>query len=253
MQKKTLNDFFSKWWEFLLLAERLKTTTTTSQWPTLATSTCSRPTPRYSDHLFFFLRHHPRQCDPHCILIDDTMKIPFQRKLMQQKTLICYSLNVALWFFGHNATTAVGQVLLLLDNMSLWSLSWPPLLQEDLTGMDTGMKDYLTLNHPDLLDKLTPNYYDEIFVVPWATNRQFEKFNTLIQNDSMSSSWWPNWRINESNHFFGRREVEETHKDLLQSVGKTLRGEQWEHLNWKFKIIDNLNWKSVGKTLRGEH
>ena len=54
--------------------------------------------------------------------------------------------------------------------------------------MDTGMKDYLTLNHPDLLDKLTPNYYDEIFVVPWATNRQFEKFYTLIQNDSMSSS-----------------------------------------------------------------
>ena len=52
---------------------------------------------------------------------------------------------------------------------------------------------------------------------------------------------------------FGRREVEETHKDLLQSVGKTLRGEQWEHLNWKFKKIDNLNWKSVGKTLRGEH
>ena len=193
--KKTLNDFFSKWWEFLLLAERLKTTTTTSQWPTLATSTCSRPTPRYSDYLFF-LCHHSHQRDPHCILIDDTMKIPFQRKLMQQKTLICYSLNVALWFFGHNATTAVGQVLLLLDNMSLWSLSWSPLLQEDLTGMDTGMKDYLTLNHPDLLDKLTPNYYDEIFVVPWATNRQFEKFNTLIQNDSMSSSWWPNWRIN---------------------------------------------------------
>lgn len=99
----------------------------------------------------------------------DMLTTNTQRKLMQQKTLICYSLNVALWFFGHNATTAVGQ--------------------EDLTGMDTGMKDYLTLNHPDLLDKLTPNYYDEIFVVPWATNR----------------------------------EVEETHKDLLQSVGKTLR------------------------------
>ena len=36
----------------------------------------------------------------------------FQRKLMQQKTLICYSLNVALWFFGHNATTAMGQVVM---------------------------------------------------------------------------------------------------------------------------------------------
>jgi len=99
----------------------------------------------------------------------DMLTTNTQRKLMHQKTLICYSLNVALWFFGHNATTAMGQ--------------------EDSTGMDTGMKDYLTVNHPDLLDKLTPNYYDEIFVVPWATNR----------------------------------EVEETHKDLLQSVGKTLK------------------------------
>ena len=44
-------------------------------------------------------------------------------------------------------------------------------MQEDSTGMDTGMKDYLTVNHPELLDKLTPNSYDEIFVVPWATNR----------------------------------------------------------------------------------
>ena len=68
-----------------------------------------------------FLCHHPHQRDPHCILIDDTMKIPFQRKLMQQKTLICYSLNVALWFFGHNATTAVGQVFLLLDNIIMIS------------------------------------------------------------------------------------------------------------------------------------
>ena len=44
-------------------------------------------------------------------------------------------------------------------------------VQEESTGMDTGMKDYLTLNHPELLDKLTPNCYDEIFVVPWATSR----------------------------------------------------------------------------------
>ena len=44
-------------------------------------------------------------------------------------------------------------------------------MQEDSTGMDTGMKDYLTVNHPELLDKLTPNSYDEIFVVPWATSR----------------------------------------------------------------------------------
>jgi hypothetical protein len=99
----------------------------------------------------------------------DMLTTNTQRKLMQQKTLICYSLNVALWFFGHNSKTAMGQ--------------------EDSTGMDTGMKDYLTVNHPELLDKLTPNNYDEIFVVPWATSR----------------------------------EVEEAHKDLLESVGKTLK------------------------------
>ena len=101
---------------------------------------------------------------------------------MQQKTLICYSLNVALWFFGHNATTAMGQVVftihywcqliftILLSNVRYVT----PLdndVQEDSTGMDTGMKEYLTKNHPELLDKLTPNSYDEIFVVPWATSR----------------------------------------------------------------------------------
>ena len=232
--KKTLNDFFSKWWEFLLLAERLKTTTTTSQWPTLATSTCSRPTPRYSDYLFFFCV---------IILINVTLivywlmtlwKFHFRESWCSKRR---WSAIPWMWLFGSLATMQPLQWV--RYSSSLTTLSWSPLLQEDLTGMDTGMKDYLTLNHPDLLDKLTPNYYDEIFVVPWATNRQFEKFNTLIQNDSMSSSWWPNWRINENNHFFGRREVEETHKDLLQSVGKTLRGEQWEHLNWKFK----KNWQ----------
>jgi len=99
----------------------------------------------------------------------DLLTTNTQRKLMQQKTLICYSLNVALWFFGHNATTSKGQ--------------------ESSTGMDTGMTDYLTLHHPDLLDILPASTYDEIFVVPWATSR----------------------------------DVEEAHKSLLQDVGRTLR------------------------------
>ena len=44
-------------------------------------------------------------------------------------------------------------------------------MQESSTGMDTGMTDYLTLHHPDLLDILPASTYDEIFVVPWATSR----------------------------------------------------------------------------------
>ena len=49
--------------------------------------------------------------------------------------------------------------------------------------MDTGMKDYLTVNHPELLDKLTPNSYDEIFVVPWATSRSALTIHDLSVTD----------------------------------------------------------------------
>ena len=63
-------------------------------------------------------------------------------------------------------------------------------MQEDSTGMDTGMKDYLTVNHPELLDKLTPNSYDEIFVVPWATNRSASSIHdsTRVRNTTKDSS-----------------------------------------------------------------
>ena len=42
--------------------------------------------------------------------------LTFQRKLMQQKTLICYSLNVTLWFFGHNGTNALEQVVIAIHH-----------------------------------------------------------------------------------------------------------------------------------------
>jgi len=100
----------------------------------------------------------------------DKLSVGTQRKLMQRKTQICFSLNVAVYFFGHQATTAV---------------------QQDMeTGLDTGMGDFLRAHHPDLIDTLPPVAYDDIFIVPWATSRHVEK----------------------------------KHRDLLESVGKTLKG-----------------------------
>jgi len=58
------------------------------------------------------------------------------------------------------------------------------------TGLDTGMGDFLRAHHPDLIDTLPPVAYDDIFIVPWATSRHVEK----------------------------------KHRDLLESVGKTLKG-----------------------------
>ena len=100
----------SKWWVFLPRVERPKTTTTTSPWPTRPTSTCSQPTPRFV---------------PINIWSSGQIRFHFQRKLMQQKTLICYSLNVALWFFGHNATTAMGQVVITICVLYLFCFFIP--------------------------------------------------------------------------------------------------------------------------------
>ena len=65
-----------------------------------------------------------------------------------------------------------------------------PPWQDMETGLDTGMGDYLRAHHPDLIDTLPPVAYDDIFIVPWATSRHVEK----------------------------------KHRDLLESVGKTLKG-----------------------------
>ena len=40
----------------------------------------------------------------------DMLTVATQRKLMKTKTLVCFTLGLASFFFGHQATTSVGQV-----------------------------------------------------------------------------------------------------------------------------------------------
>ena len=69
---------------------------------------------------FDMLTTNTQVCTHQYLIIITKKTFHFQRKLMQQKTLICYSLNVALWFFGHNATTALGQVVITIHHRCLF-------------------------------------------------------------------------------------------------------------------------------------
>ena len=47
-----------------------------------------------------------------------------QNKLILKNMQLCFSLNGAYYFFGHNATTAIGQVRKEKEKYSLTILSW---------------------------------------------------------------------------------------------------------------------------------
>ena len=66
---------------------------------------------------------------------------------------MCASLNLALYFFGHYATTAIEQ--------------------ESRTGLITGLGDYI-LSHAPQASSMPPATYDDLFGGPWADNRQLE-------------------------------------------------------------------------------
>ena len=66
---------------------------------------------------------------------------------------MCASLNLALYFFGHSATTAMEQ--------------------ESRTGLITGLGDYI-LSHTPQASSMPPATYDDLFGGPWADNRQQE-------------------------------------------------------------------------------
>ena len=66
---------------------------------------------------------------------------------------MCASLNLALYFFGHSATTAIEQ--------------------ESRTGLITGLGDYI-LSHAPQASSMPPATYDDLFGGPWADNRQHE-------------------------------------------------------------------------------
>ena len=64
-----------------------------------------------------------------------------------------------------------------------------PLFQEAMTGMITGIEDFIRANAPVALD-MPPATYDEFFTAPWAKDREHEK----------------------------------KHRELTKSIGETLRG-----------------------------
>ena len=99
---------------------------------------------------------------------------------MRQNTHICAALNMALYFFGHNGTTAIEQ--------------------EAQTGLVTGLGDYI-LKHAPQAASMPPASYDDLFMGPWATNK----------------------------------ELEITHRELSKSIGESLRGNALSFMSTSWK------------------
>ena len=72
---------------------------------------------------------------------------------MRQNTHICSMLNLALYFFGHQGTTAIQQ--------------------EEQSGLVTGLGDYIHKYAP-LAVNMPPATYDHLFVGPWTCNGELE-------------------------------------------------------------------------------
>ena len=70
-----------------------------------------------------------------------------------KNTQMCYSLTMSYFFFGHRATTAVGQ--------------------EEETGILTGLGEFIRSQAPAALG-MPPAVYEDYYSSPWATNLQLE-------------------------------------------------------------------------------
>ena len=75
---------------------------------------------------------------------------------------MCYSLTMSYYFFGHEATTAVGQ--------------------EEQTGILTGLCDFIRANAPYALS-MPPAIYEDYYISPWATTTQLEDSHKSISKD----------------------------------------------------------------------
>eukprot|EP00092_Neocalanus_flemingeri_P012947 GFUD01013946.1.p1 GENE.GFUD01013946.1~~GFUD01013946.1.p1 ORF type:complete len:796 (+),score=184.42 GFUD01013946.1:66-2453(+) len=76
-----------------------------------------------------------------------------QSLLMRHNTQLCFALNISNYFFGHNAKTAIEQ--------------------EEMTGLVTGLGDYIRANAPVAVN-MPLAAYDEYFAGPWGTDRELE-------------------------------------------------------------------------------
>ena len=88
---------------------------------------------------------------------------------MKQNTQLCFALNIANYFFGHNATTFIEQVS--RTRKTLHSDFF--LFQESMTGLVSGMEDFILANAPMAIN-MPPASYDDYFAGPWATDREQE-------------------------------------------------------------------------------
>merc|ERR1719481_1310488 len=73
---------------------------------------------------------------------------------MKVNMLTCFSVNLAFFFFGHDAKTAVDQ--------------------EEQTGLRTGLKEYLMEHYPEAVGVVPAVHYDQYFAGPWATSNEAE-------------------------------------------------------------------------------
>ena len=75
---------------------------------------------------------------------------------------MCYVLTMSYYFFGHQATTAVGQ--------------------EEQTGIVTGLGDFIRSSAPVALS-MPPALYEDYYRSPWATSTHFEQRHQNISED----------------------------------------------------------------------
>lgn len=76
-----------------------------------------------------------------------------QNFLMKKNSTLCFSLNMAHFYFGHTAQTAIDQ--------------------ERLTGLDTGLGDYIR-TQASAAAGMGAAVYENHFIAPWATSREHE-------------------------------------------------------------------------------
>ena len=90
------------------------------------------------------------------------MLVRTQSQLIMENMQMCYAITMSYYFFGHNATTAVGQ--------------------EEQTGILTGLGDFIRGQAPVALS-MPPAVYEDYYRSPWATSTQFEDRHKKISTE----------------------------------------------------------------------
>ena len=92
---------------------------------------------------------------------------------MTQNLHLCYSLNLANFFFGHNGKSAIEQVNFYDPRKNFFSLQRSYFLQESLTGLEQGLSSYIH-NYAPAAVAMPCCAYGDYFAHPWATKIEYE-------------------------------------------------------------------------------